>query len=429
MTVAKPSGTGVHPLLAAAFDALDHAGASWCVLRGEAELDRPRDVDLLVPDGDLARALPALADLGFVRLPAIGHGLHRFFVTYDEGAGVWLRLDIVGELGFGAYGALASDATAACLGRAMKSGPVRLLARDDAFWTLLVRCLLDLGEVPPRHAPRVQELAPGATDANPLALELEQVLPPGWTVARVRTLAQEASWSELSALAPEVRRRWARRRPAMFLRRRATGTALRLARPLYTALRARGISLALLGPDGSGKSRHVGSFAEAFTLLPVRTVYLGLYSYERTPGRTGRLGRPVLLAWLVRTRLAIAWHLRRGRVVVCDRHTLEAHLREPATGTPARLRRHLIALAAPRPDVLIILDAPAHVLAARKPEHTVAELEEQRQRYRELARRVPGAVALDTAGDRESALRGIVAILWNSYTQAMRSGIPARVRQ
>ena len=429
MTVANASGTSVHPLLAAAFDALDYAEASWCVLRGEAELDRPRDVDLLVPDGDLARATPALAELGFVRLPAVGHGLHRFFVTYDEETGAWLRLDVVRELGFGKYGALASEATAGCLGRAMKSGPVRLLARDDAFWTLLVRCLLDLGEVPLRHAPRVQELAHGATDANPLALELEPVLPAGWTVARVRTLAEEASWSDLSALAPEVSRRWARRRPAMFLRRRAAGTALRLARPLFTALRARGISLALLGPDGSGKSTLVDSFAEAFTLLPVRTVYLGLYSDVRTPGRSGRLGWAVRLAWLVRARPAIAWHVLRGRVVACDRHTLEALLGEPAGGTLGRVRRRLVARAAPRPDVLIVLDAPAHVLAARKPEHTAAELEEQRQRYRELARRVPGAVVLDTAGGLESAVRGIVALLWTTYTQSTRSGMPARRRQ
>jgi hypothetical protein len=89
-----------HPALARALRALDDALVDWCLLRGEAELDDPvGDVDLLVFPGDAPRLAPVLAAAGYVGVPAWGHGSHRFFVAYTEGA--WIKLDVVTEVSFG----------------------------------------------------------------------------------------------------------------------------------------------------------------------------------------------------------------------------------------------------------------------------------------------------------------------------------------
>jgi thymidylate kinase len=79
------------------------------------------------------------------------------------------------------------------------------------------------------------------------------------------------------------------------------------------------------------------------------------------------------------------------------------------------LRRAILAHACPAPDLSVVLDAPADVLYARKPEHSPALLEEQRQCYRSLQRRVPRVVIVDATLPLADVRRTVMALVWERY--------------
>lgn len=395
--------TGLHPLLASAFAALDEDGVTWAVLRGEDDLAAPQgDVDLLV--GNARRAGGALERAGFRRLRTWGHGTHRFYLGFDVQDGTWIKLDVVTELAFGPYQAFGTRAEGPLLARAEKFGPIRTLAGDDAFWALLLHCLLDRGDIPPRHAAALTEKAAEATPESPLAKAAPL------DAARVVDAARDGRWDDLTRFAPRLASRWWRRRPLQGARRRAVGAALLRLTPLLVPFRARGRTVALLGPDGAGKSTVSDALEQAFPFHRVRRLYLGLYSPKTRFRGPGILRLPARLVWLATTRAQILRHRLRGRVIVLDRHTYDALLERPARpGLLARIRLAILARGAPRPDVLVLLDAPGAVMAERKPEHTADELEAERKRYLQLAERLGDVLVLDATAPVSSIVRGIVS--------------------
>ena len=83
-------------------------------------------------------------------------------------------------------------------------------------------------------------------------------------------------------------------------------------------------------------------------------------------------------AILVRGYLA-AWS---GHIVLCDRHPIEGLAIRPRTHPGAAgLERFLFGRLMPRPDAVIVLDAPGELLFARKKENSPEQLEAQRRRW------------------------------------------------
>ncbi len=87
-------------------------------------------------------------------------------------------------------------------------------------------------------------------------------------------------------------------------------------------------------------------------------------------------------------RQLIAWyHVRRGAVVIFDRHFVwdyYSSFSSAADGGTSRMRRwhdQLLRRLYPRPDLVICLDAAAEVLFERKGDGTVEERERRRQEY------------------------------------------------
>ena len=106
--------------------------------------------------------------------------------------------------------------------------------------------------------------------------------------------------------------------------------------------------------------------------------------------------------------------------MVFDRHGLDAAATaRPARGAAGRARRRLLAAALPTPDVLVVLDAPAPVLLARKGEHDVPALEAQRERYRALAARF-GGVVVDAGRDADAVRRDVTELVWRRWTSRWR---------
>jgi thymidylate kinase len=419
-----------HAAVISAIKALDAAHVDWCILRGEAELDAPvGDVDLLVSARDMGRVTHALAASGYVLLPAWGHGSHRFFVTYDQDSDTWIKLDLVTELAFGPWQSLRTRAAAACLVRRRRTGPVDVLDSDDAFWSLLLHCLLDRGTVPPRHARRLVELASAATGDSPMALEVLPCFPAGWDPARVVEHVRREDWVTLAGLGRALHARWLRRRPVTTWTRRVSQHVLRRLSPLATvAGRGRGRSVALLGLDGAGKSTLAATLVDTFH-IPARSLYVPttsrsvLRSLVPVPG----LGLAERLVRLWAKSLVMIWHKTRGRLVVLDRYVYDALLPPPpGYGRRARVNHWVLRRAVPAADVVVLLDLPAEVAHRRKGEHTIAWLTERRRHYLELSHRVAGLHAVDASRQPDQVRRDVTAIVWRSWAAAGSGAAPQR---
>jgi thymidylate kinase len=179
---------------------------------------------------------------------------------------------------------------------------------------------------------------------------------------------------------------------------------------LHVERPARGLTVALLGPDGVGKSTLLAGLAAAYP-LPVRQIYMGMWQGADRPGHTRlhAVGAILVRPFRVWRRVACAaGHVRRGRVVVFDRYTYDALL--PITGSWRTLKRPyfwVLAHLAPRPDLVLILDLPGEVAFARKGESTPQALEAVRQGFLALAPRLRAEV-VDASAPAEQVCADVV---------------------
>jgi thymidylate kinase len=335
---------------------------------------------------ELARGV--LTGSGFVAVPGWTDAPTMLLADHDASSGCWLVLEIQTTLPFGRRAELTSDAAAETLARRRRSGSTWMLDPDDDFWALLLHCALDGEAFDPVYRGRLLRAAPQAGLDGPLAQLLTDLGDADVAPARLRDLAGAADWDGLLGLAPVIRRAWLRR---LGPRRRASdgaGRMLRAVRRLLLAPRRRGLSVAILGPDGAGKSTLARDIAAGFP-FEGRPIYMGMW-----PARSGRRRAVPGATQTLRPFTIWARYLRAqrqramGHLVVFDRYTYDADL--PPRPPFVRLKRlyfWLLAHAIPSPQLLILLDAPADVLHERRPEMDPLELERDRASFLGLSRR------------------------------------------
>jgi thymidylate kinase len=224
-----------------------------------------------------------------------------------------------------------------------------------------------------------------------------------------------------------------------------------------------GRTVALLGPDGAGKST-VSRLLTGPGILPypVKVIYMGVnpdaaslmlpttrvaralrratarhqkirHPHQTRPATGGRRGsppagvRPTALGvakdaarlgtWVLEEwyRQGVAWaYLARGYLVIYDRHFVADYHhtgRSPDTPTVARVHGWLLRRAFPRPALLVCLDAPAAVVYARKREDSVEWLEQRRADYLQLAASTPGAAVVDATASVPEVVAAVATVI------------------
>lgn len=236
--------------LAAVYSALDERGIPWLLLRGGWERDRSgTDVDLLVEDEALEQASQAIDEVGFRRLFAAGRGPHRFFVRYLEAEGRWLKLDVVDAIAFGRYHELTTNAAAGVLARRRRHAGLAVPSADDAFWALLLHCLLDKGAVAPSQRGALAAHAAAARTHTELAGLVEEAV--HGEPARLVALARAGDWSRLEAAGTDLGREWRRRHGRGARARALVNRALRRAGSVPRAARLPTVELRAPEPVAS----------------------------------------------------------------------------------------------------------------------------------------------------------------------------------
>lgn len=229
-------------------------------------------------------------------------------------------------------------------------------------------------------------------------------------------------------------------------------------------------TVALIGPDGAGKST-IGRKLQEISPLPMKYVYMGvnlessnlvlpttrlLLEIKRARGQRPDITVPrdVYFQSQARKKLkkrvaesaksalrivnvmaeewfrqVIVWYYKlRGYCVLFDRHFYFDYYdhdianTDPKRPLSSRLHGFMLEKLYPKPDFVIFLDAPSEVLFARKPERTIEILESKRQEYVRLREVMKNFAVVDVSQPVDTVVRQVSDLIVNFQQNKDRLG-------
>ncbi len=409
-----PAST-IHPELANVFRALEDANIGWLHLRGMLD-GSDDDVDLLADPDRVAALVTVMTTQGFVQRRAPEHSPHLFFLRYLPTESRWLVLDVLPTLvpAGGGSGELAIVPDLIARSHLDESG-VRHPDHTDGIWLMLLRRALQRGAAGVREW--VSESGVSLAKLalfGPVVDALDRHAGTGTAQRFLSTYAtSEDDFNQMMRSVAKALRRTAKPRTRLGRQLRR----VRVAIP-WGAEGRRGVTLAVLGPDGAGKSTLIDRLTSEIP-LGVTTHYLGVFRttereafWRKGPGVT--LGLKLVK---LRTRSSRGvYSASLGHVALFDRHAVDALLRPGPKTFKSTVSYSLLSKSCAIPDTFVVLDAPGEVMFARKGEHTVEILEERRQRYLDLRERYPHVEVIDATQTADGVLHDVSALIWALYS-------------
>ena len=426
-------------LLARIFRLFDREDIAYCVLHGYERLNQEitSDVDCLIERNVKPHALLQLLcqNQDTIGADVVQQNDYYFVLAVPSGGSFrFLQLDFY------------TDCTVD--GMRVLSGDKILASRrqHDGFWIPapemeFVAYLLRILDQDKLTDERIGRLTRAFHHTPAAAQDLLTTIFGDQDASQIVAAAQSGNWSSVRNQAPEIcqtlRKRVLSGRPFA----PAAVAARTFLKRMKRLVQPSGMSVAFLGPDGAGKSSVVRELpARLAPALPWHTLrgfapsLRGLLSpaasqrQTDTPHLLQPRSAPLTVVricyWLVFnlvSRLLLRVSVAGPCLLMYDRHFVDILVdqRRYRYAGPTWVLRVLCKLA-PRPDLVIVLDAPAAILQSRKQEVPLEVTAQHCAAYRKLAQEVAQAKIVDAAQPLSDVMNEVTSLVIDRLRRRMR---------
>ena len=249
------------------FRHLNDSNINYVLLRSLDSLYQSEDIDLLCEQKHIRQLRAILIALGFVELKSPGHKPHIFFILFDFDSGKWIKFDIINQISFGfPYKTYQTHLATEFLATKFNEKDIYVLSKESEFLLLAMHCLLDKKLIENKYNERLLHLYSSSdfehSKISGYLSQLSVSLSPD-LLLQPNNEAREILSQQLS---------------------KTSDTSHKIGRFFYTYFRGLlnpKITIALIGPDGVGKSTVISELTNSFP-LGIKSVYMGWSDHENT---------------------------------------------------------------------------------------------------------------------------------------------------
>jgi thymidylate kinase len=426
------------------FRLLDESEVRYCVLHSWDLLpeELPNDLDLAVHPEDkhkLSSIFEHLRKQGYVCFQCLNHSKNGHFFVFSWSEGSKVKTAAVDLVFDHRRSGLVLAKSERIVAERERHGDFWVASAQTEFAYLLAKKAWK-GRASASQSIRLSQLAEGLgpVEAEKIAGE---IFPREWKKLAVEACLNQSIASDLvNARAKFWKTAWTRR-PLQLIRYLAAD----LRRVVERWVHPTGILVAILGPDGVGKSTVIASLArdlqlgfwgrhQVFHWRPQKLFRGRDVGINTTPHAKSSRGAILSMAYLTAFFLdhwfgylfVVRPALARSNFVLFDRyfHDVLVDPRRYRYGGPkwfVRLLSHLV----PEPDLVILLDADQQLIFSRKAELPLDEIGRQRQCYQRLQFNRAQKVVVHA----DVSIGSTIVSTSNAITDFMRRRLIPRLRE